>query len=439
MTDPLLEIGDSVEDRPHYLRIVTDMAERCPVVTQDAIYSESGIKLVEKGARIDSRLYDRLVQHKLREPLDTHLSVNNAVSVESLQEAARQMLEAQPLPLLLRQSLGGAQSLLEPLRSLPLTSPIAFKLTVLREQMPDLFLHSVQMMLVALFLGVRSGLEPRQRTSLAAAALLHDLGALHMDPSWRDPNHKVTGPSRKHLFAHPVTAMLLVREAKVYSPAVEVAVLEHHERMDGTGYPRGLLGKDISPMGQILLLSELVTAFYEKYLDSPAQQLSLVLRLNHRKFPAHLVAPVLALLSEESQSQPARALPQGEQILVLANQLAKAFAQWELAKASMPQVAAHSAALGPVGYVEESLQTLKRALTEAGAHPDHHAVLLEQLQGDEQGMSELAYVVREALWQLENIVFGCQRRWHAELEQASSPAALAAAQWCSWVRSLQAD
>lgn len=89
MTDPLLEIGDSVEDRPHYLRIVTDMAERCPVVTQDAIYSESGVKLVEKGARIDSRLYDRLVQHKLREPLDTHLSVNNAVSVESLQEAAR--------------------------------------------------------------------------------------------------------------------------------------------------------------------------------------------------------------------------------------------------------------------------------------------------------------------------------------------------------------
>ena len=178
MTDPLLEIGDSVEDRPHYLRIVTDMAERCPVVTQDAIYSESGIKLVEKGARIDSRLYDRLVQHKLREPLDTHLSVNNAVSVESLQESARQMLEAQPLPLLLQQSLGGAQPLLAPLRSLPMTQPIAFKLTVLREQMPDLFLHSVQMMLVALFLGVRSGLEPRQRTSLAAAALLHDLGAM---------------------------------------------------------------------------------------------------------------------------------------------------------------------------------------------------------------------------------------------------------------------
>lgn len=437
MTDPLLETGDSVQDRPHYLRRVTDMAERCSVVTQDAIYSESGIKLVEKGACIDSRLYDRLVQHKLREPLDTHLSVANAVNLESLQQAVRQMLESEPLPLLLRKALGDAQPLLEPLRSLPLTPPVAFKLTVLREQMPDIFLHSLQMMLVALYLGVRSGLEPHQLTSLAAAGLLHDLGTLHMDPTWRDPSHKVTGPSRKHLVAHPITSMLLVREAGVYGRAVEVAVLEHHERMDGSGYPRGLAGQDISPMGQILLLSVLVTAFYEKYLDSPAQQLSLVLRLNHRKFPAPLVAHVLPLLTEESNAQSSRALPQGEQIHSLADQLAKAFVQWEQAKSQWSQGGGHAADLGPFAYVEEGLQALKRALTEAGAHPDHHTVLLEHLQGDEQGLAELAYVLREALWQLEHIVFGCQRRWHAELEQGSSPGAVAAAHWCDWVRSLQ--
>ncbi|WP_242455333.1 HD domain-containing phosphohydrolase [Acidovorax sp. 210-6] len=439
MTDTLLDIGDSAHNSPHYLRIVTDMAERCPVVTQDAIYSESGIKLVDKGARIDSRLYDRLVQHKLREPLDAHLSVENAVGVEYLHQTAVQMLESDPLPMLLRQALGDGRKLTEPLRHLPLTQPVAFKLTVMREQMPNLFLHSLQMALVSLYLGVRSGLESHQLTSLAAAALLHDLGALHMDPSWRDPRHKVTGPSRKHLIAHPITAMLMVRDAKVYSRAVEVAVLEHHERMDGSGYPRGLAGKDISVMGQILLLAEVVTAFYEKYLDSPAQQLSLVLRLNHRKFPGGLVAHVLALGDDENDGQVQSALPQGNQIGALASQLAKAFAQWEQLKKSLPQELAHSPGGGPVGYVENSLLMLKRALTEAGAHPDHHGALLEQLQGDEQGLSELAYVVREAMWQLEHIVYGCQRRWHADLEERSSPAALAAAQWCEWVRSLQGE
>ena len=73
----------------------------------------------------------------------------------------------------------------------------------------------------------------------------------------------------------------------------------HHEKMDGSGYPRHLMGEAISPMGRILLLAEVVTAFYEKYTDMPAQRLSLVLRLNHRKFPAALVAHVLPLLQED--------------------------------------------------------------------------------------------------------------------------------------------
>ena len=93
--------------------------------------------------------------------------------------------------------------------------------------------------------------------------------------------------------------MLMLKDAGVYPRSVEIAVLEHHERMDGSGYPRGLPGAEISPMGRILLLAEVVTAFYEKYTDMPAQRLSLVLRLNHRKFPAALVAHVLPLLQED--------------------------------------------------------------------------------------------------------------------------------------------
>ena len=108
MTDTLLEAGTSATDNPNYLRAVTDMSERCAVVTQDAIYSANGIKLVEKGARIDSRLYDRLVQHKLREPIDQHLSVENVVNVASLLETARALCEKLPL-LRLVQALGSPE------------------------------------------------------------------------------------------------------------------------------------------------------------------------------------------------------------------------------------------------------------------------------------------------------------------------------------------
>lgn len=430
MTDPLLATDERAPDSAHYLRAVTDMAERCAVVTQDAIYSASGIKLVEKGARIDCRLYDRLVQHKLSEPIDSHLSVDNAVDAPVLVAAAKELLETAPLPRLLAQSLATPERLITPLRSLPLTGPIAFKLTVMREQRPDVYQHSLQFMLVALFLGVKSGMGEQECVSLAAAALLHDVGVLHMDPAWRDPQNKVTGVERKHLVAHPITAMLMVREARVYARAVELAVLEHHERMDGTGYPRGISGKDISPLGQILMLTEVVTAFYEKGSDMPAQQLSLALRLNHRKFPAVLVSHLLPLLQDGQHNDPSQALPTGERIEAMARTLVEAFRSWEQAKSTAPEQLAATGQGGAAAFVETRLRALLKALTEAGAHPDHQAVLIEQLRGDAAGLAEVAFVVREGLWQLESIVNDCQRRWpHGD----GQPAEGTVEPWCNAV------
>ncbi|WP_024814973.1 HD-GYP domain-containing protein [Acidovorax sp. JHL-3] len=427
MTDPFL--AATAPDSPHYLRALTDMADRRAVVTQDAIYTDNGIKLVEKGARIDSRLYDRLVQHKLREPIDRHLTVENAVDVPALIAAGQDLAEQGVLPQMLAQALGSAGKLLAPLRSVSLPDPVAFKLTVMRDQRPGLFEHSLQMMMVAVFLGLKSGLSERDCVPLAAAALLHDAGVLHMDPSWMDPLNKVTGVQRKHLVAHPITSMLMLKDAGVYPRSVEIAVLEHHERMDGSGYPRGLPGAEISPMGRILLLAEVVTAFYEKYTDMPAQRLSLVLRLNHRKFPAALVAHVLPLLQEDVARDSAL-MPLGADAPVQIDTLAGAFEQWEQLKAALPP-AARQVPGSVFAFADIRLQALQKALIEAGSHPRQQGDLLEQLQGDALGLAEVALVGREALWQLQSIVNACYRRW-PQLTDRASPADAAVADWCDW-------
>ena len=116
MTDTLAPAGIDTSDSPHYLRALTDMADRRTVVADAAIYTDKGIKLVEKGARIDSRLYDRLVQHKLREPIDRHLSIENPVDVPALLAAGQAMSEQEVLPNLLAEALGSAARLLAPLR-----------------------------------------------------------------------------------------------------------------------------------------------------------------------------------------------------------------------------------------------------------------------------------------------------------------------------------
>lgn len=433
MTDFSATDSRETAGNPHYLRALTDMADRRTVVAGRAIYTDNGIKLVEQGARIDSRLYDRLVQHKLREPIDRHLSVEAPVDVPALLGAAQAMVEQNVLPNMLAEALGSAARLLAPLRSLSLHPSLACKLTVMREQRPRLFEHSLQMMTVAVFLGIKSGLAEREHSPLAAAALLHDLGVLHMDPAWSDPDHKVVGPQRKHLVAHPITAMLMVRGTEAYPRTVEIAVLEHHERMDGSGYPRGLKGADISAFGRILLLAEVVAAFYEKYDDMPAQRLSLMLRLNHRKFPSALVAHILPLLQEEVVRESAL-MPLGNDALQQMGLIAEAFERWDQlkVKAMAPlEPGAKPVPGSALEFLETRLLGLQKALLEAGSHPQQQDDFLGPLQGDAVGMAEVALVGREALWQLRSTLNACFRRW-PQLAERATLAEAAVADWCDW-------
>ena len=417
---------DGAEDNPHYLRAVTDMADRCNVVTNEAIYTDKGIKLVDKGARVDSRLYDRLVKHKLRGSIDEHLAMDDMVNVQSIVQLAASQCEHDTLAYLLVHTLEGmtAEKLLAPVRALLLPPSLAFKLTVMREQHPALFEHSVRMMLMAVYLGIKSGWSDRECVPLATAALLHDIGVLHMDPVWHDPANKMTAVGRRQLMAHPITAMLIIRGQNMFPRVVEQAVLEHHECMDGSGYPRGLQGDQISLMGQILMVAEVVAAFFEKYAnEAAAQRLSLTLRLNHRKFPAALIACLLPVLQIRAVQTDVQVTPADVERLI--EQLSTAFGDWDTRRAGLSPEAAESEACA---FVEQRLSALQKTLFEAGSHPQQQAEALQYLQGDEQGLAELALLGREALWQLQGIVDATHSRW-LTLEHSPLASDQAVVQW----------
>ncbi|WP_305807073.1 hypothetical protein, partial [Stenotrophomonas sp. YIM B06876] len=171
----------------------------------------------------------------------------------------------------------------------------------------------------------------------------------------------------------------------------------------------------------------------EKYTDMPAQQLSLVLRLNHRKFPPDLVAHILPLLQEPAHAPDREAdlEPVGADAARHIDALASAFEQWERAKGTLPglpQPDPESA----LAFVDGRLRALQKVLVEAGSHPDQQSQLLEQLQGDAESLAEVAFVGREALWQLKTIVNASQRRWPQVMERRH-PTDAVVADWCDWV------
>ena len=431
-------VPDDLRDSVHFLRAITQLAENDNVITHSPIFTDKGIKLVESGARIDSRLYDRLVQAPLREAIDHHLMVDNMVCIQSIEAEVMVQCETVGLVRSLVEALGGVDRLLTPLRFMPLPRPIAFKLTLMREQRPELYAHSLQMMLVALYLAVKAGWTERECVPLAAAGLLHDIGMLYMPPAWTDTEHKLTPEERKQLVAHSVTAMWVLREQRVYPLSVQVAVLEHHECMDGSGYPRGLQGEQISAMGQMLILAEVVSAFHEKYADMAGSRLSLMLRMNHRRYPPDLVRKILPLLAGEVDTS-LEIGPLLDEVQSLTALLGEAFARWGQLRAQLPALlpaSSPSLAKTParpvdraVVWLDGRLKVLEKELAQAGSHPKQLPDLLGYLKDDLQGMAELALLHREAVWQLESTANNCLRRWPQLLDRAT-PVEHALAAWC---------
>lgn len=393
----------------HYINSIAALGDAHAVTTTQAVFTRNGIKLIDQGARINSALREKLMQHTLTPAIDDCLAVANGVTPASLRDRARELLDSEPRFQPIREALGGVDRLLNAFYAMPLNPPLAFKLTVAREQRPEVFEHSVQMTLIALFLAVRHGLPDRALATVAAAGMFHDLGELHIDPALLHPDHRLGADELRHIYAHPMTTYLILQGYPQFHPEVSTAVFEHHERLDGSGYPRGLRGEAIGEIGQILMLAEAVTTLFEKsWRTHGAARLTLMLKMNRRKFNPVLVGHLVSLLQGSRTEQPdgadASAVASATAQL---NQLAEVFRSW---RAAHPPGATESPLLS---FVDQRLGDLERTLLETGFHPDEVAALTAGIEHDAAALDEIQLMARESRKQASDIVNEVRRRWAA--------------------------
>lgn len=424
MTDmslPDVPLPAALHHNPHFLHAVAVLAARQDVRARVAVYTESGRQILAAGARVPGDLDALLAGERLATPLDQVLHTHLLVDVPTIETEIMMLASSHVLGGQLVKALDGRLPvLMEPLRFLSWPPTASFMLTVMRAQRPELYAHSILITMVALYLAACTEMPGQQAGQLAAAALLHDVGMLFLPASWDDPSHKLNLQERKQLTNHSLIAMMVARDCHTYSPAVEDAILEHHERMDGSGYPRSLTGGEISTMGQILMVSEVVAAFYGKYFDMPALRLSLVLRMNHARFPRDLVSHIYRMMGP-----PLPMLPTGHASVMsevrhgIAN-LSAIFEHWGQSKRRMParwQVLPG----GRAGvFIDARLQALEKTLAEAGSHPRQQAGWLQMFEQEPASLTELLLINREAMWQLDGIISTCARRWPRVLAPTSA-------------------
>jgi hypothetical protein len=282
----------------------------------------------------------------------------------------------------------------------PLPPTITLRLTVARDTAPILFEHSLTAAFIALFIGVAARFSHRELEMLATAALLHDAGMLHADPTQYAAGKPLDLAARRNLLAHPLTAQLIAQREPLLNPAIAEAVAQHHERLDGSGYPKGLAGEEIGKFARVLMLVEVVCAVLEHERQHPELRLSLILRLNHRSFD-HAFAELLlgALPKPTFNSDERSACPAlGEAVALLA--------AWRTVR--------DAASAGKTDrtfvFVDERLQRLQRWLVEAGVDTSAAGMAQDDAAETPLVCAEMQAIGREALWHTRQIAYAAIQR-----------------------------
>ncbi|MEO7339014.1 MAG: HD domain-containing phosphohydrolase [Caldimonas sp.] len=415
-----------------FLQSVASLGAREPLRTSQAIYNANGIMLLQGGARVDQGLFDRLVSHRLMAPLDECVEAEASVDGAALRDAAEALLVRLPFFGLMGRSARVRVLLLDALAGVPLPKPVALQLTLMRSAQPALFEHSVLMGLLAAYLVLEGGGLHHDVGMAATAGVLHDIGMLHIDPGLLEAIGPLSGDELKPIYVHPMTAsMVMDRFSKQYPKDVLRAVVEHHERLDGSGYPRGLVGDAISPLGQVLSIAEVVTAMFDGSRRHAEQRVSLLLRVNAGRYAPVLVASIQRLLRALPPASEGAAATLGESVSTV-RVLDALLTGWSevAAKIGAALRPAEQRLLKPVG---EQTATLRRMMLSAGITPDQ----LDMLEGDTSDdpvlRLELWALAEELRWQLRATANNLHRRWHGGSDGIAYPPTLA-----SWIDAVKA-
>lgn len=287
----------------HYLDKVLSLAEQADITATEDIFDARGMKLVAKGARISRGLQERLTSRKLSKPFESSIAVESGVNIDLITNEAQRIADSvEPVRSIMR-TVNGGVSPLQVLSGIQFGSAMSTMLTIIERGGKAALEHSVMVSLLSICLARKFGLGMTDQTVVALAGLLHDIGELYIDPEYLHSNRRLYPHEWRHVVVHPRIGQMLISGLENYPASVAQAVYEHHERFDGSGYPRQVAGSSISATGQVISVAEMISGiFLDK--DKPLQRADLALKIVPGEFARELGAVVSVAMQSARGSEP---------------------------------------------------------------------------------------------------------------------------------------
>ncbi len=287
---------DSLQ-RNYYADHLAEVNKTNTVRTTEDIRNENGAIIVPKGTEITHDTSNRIARFKLSAPLETYINLENVITPAILHKEIIRLndsLNHDPKAL---KAL--APKLIQQCKLYGKYPLLVQKLTVLSERLPEVYRNAIITSNIALHIAHEMGLDEETTHTVFVAAQMHDVGLLNISPDIVHKKGKYDPSEWNILQGHTTIGRVILEVIPGLPQKAAKAVFEHHERLDGTGYPLGKSEKQLGVEGQIIAIADTVNAIWTKRLVPAGyliRDLIPVVQMNSHIYPKPIHDALLRVL-----------------------------------------------------------------------------------------------------------------------------------------------
>lgn len=123
-----------------------------------------------------------------------------------------------------------------------------------------LFTHSLNVTIYSLTIAKELNFPPKKMEEIGIGAILHDIGKMEVPRHILMKPGKLTDEEFEEMKRHTTYGYEMLRKQSGVPLVVAHCAFQHHERLDGSGYPRGIQGNDIHPYAKIIAVADVFDA-----------------------------------------------------------------------------------------------------------------------------------------------------------------------------------
>lgn len=266
----------------------------------DDLFTSDGVLLIKKDTEVTDRILtllkcyngkikvhikvneDTVIKYDDTEEQDRIFKISDSIKQRTL-ESVELMYRGDSQETISSSAMSIADTILQ---GLDYNKSVIISVDALKISDEYTFKHCVDVGAMSVIIALKLKESHKFLKDIALAGVLHDLGKSKIPLEILNKPTKLDAEEWKMMKMHPVYGYRMIEHIDGISSEIKKAVLEHHENIDGTGYPIGLKGEAICRMARILTVADvydaLVTDRPYKEAKSPADALEIMMGMSNK-------------------------------------------------------------------------------------------------------------------------------------------------------------